>query len=233
LGKGGFAEYAIANDANIFPIPDDFNWVDAATVFIAYGSAHVCLLKRCQIQSGETLLVHGAAGGVGAAIIHLGRHLGARIIATEVGAKKVEACRKLGAEIAIDALSDDFVSVVNDTTGGRGADMIFDPVGGEVFEKSLDCIANEGRLVIIGYASGKWFDAPSLKVVLKNISVVGAFLGIYDKMNLRPIYEYLLPLFANNQIGSIVERVISFEEIPSGLTDIATHKAIGRIVAEL
>lgn len=230
-GKGGFAEYALAYDMNVHPIPEELSAVDASVVHIAYGTAHICLVARGRIKSGETLLVHGGSGGVGAAVVQLGRHMGARIIATEVGEKKVDACRNLGAELAIDVLREDFIEVVNRSTQGRGVNMVFDPVGGEVFERSLDCLANEGRIVMIGYAGGSWFDAPSEKLVLKNISVVGAFMGAYGKKKKAPIISEIVKLITDKKIQPAIETIIPFNEIPQGLNNIEDRSVIGRIVA--
>lgn len=231
-GKGGFAEYVCCPGDRVFAIPDELGWENAATVYMALGTAYVCVIQRGKVKAGETVLVHGGAGGVGAAIIQLAKHLGARVIATEVGDKKVDACKNLGADIAIDALSDDFVQVVNEATKGTGADVTFDSVGGKVFENSFACMANEGRIVLIGYASGKWFDASSHSVIINNISLVGAFLGAYDRKQLLPMYDYMTDLLVNGHLASTIERVISFEQIPEGLADTGSHKAVGRIVAK-
>ena len=133
---GGLAEQALGNARMLFPIPDSMPDEVGAALYMTYGTSHVALHHRGGLQAGETFLVHAGAGGVGSAAIQLGLAAGARVIATAGGPDKVEVCRELGAEVAIDYPADDFVAVVKDATGGRGADVIYDPVGGDVFDRS-------------------------------------------------------------------------------------------------
>ena len=229
-GNGGFAEQALAPISATYRIPDDMPDDDAAAFLIPFQTAHIALVRRGQLQRGETLLVHGGAGGVGSAAIQVGRALGATVIATATGPERVEACLEMGASSAIDIATEDFAEDVNEATEGRGANVIFDPVGGDVFIRSFKCIANEGRLLAIGYSSGSFKNAATGAVVFKNCSVVGVLAALYDKDFLDRTHEELLRLYADGKIRPRKQK-ISFEDIPMALADLADRKAIGKIVA--
>lgn len=229
-GNGGFAEQALAPTSATYRIPDEMPDEDAAAFLIPYQTAYIALARRGQLSRGETLLVHGGAGGVGSAAIQVGRALGAKVIATATGRERADACLELGATSAIDIGTEDFADAVNKATDGRGANVIFDPVGGDVFIRSFKCIANEGRLLAIGYSSGTWKNAATGAVVFKNCSVVGVLAALYDKDFLDHVHAELLNLYADGKIRPATQK-ISFEEIPNALTDLADRKVIGRVVA--
>jgi NADPH2:quinone reductase len=231
-GNGGFAEQALAPISATYRVPQNMPDEDAAAFLIPFQTAHIALVRRGKLMPGETLLVHGGAGGVGSAAIQVGAALGARVIATATGPERVKACLALGATVAIDAGAEDFAAAVNNATDGRGANVIFDPVGGDVFLRSFDCIANEGRLLAIGYSSGKWKNAATGAVVFKNCSVVGVLAAFYDKDFLDHTHEELLTLYTEGRIRPVTQKV-SFEDIPAALTDLADRKVIGRVVATL
>jgi NADPH2:quinone reductase len=231
-GNGGFAEQALAPISATYRVPENMPDEDAAAFLIPFQTAHIALARRGRLLPGETLLVHGGAGGVGSAAIQVGTALGARVIATATGPERVKACLALGATVAIDVGAEEFPDVVNKATDGRGANVVFDPVGGEVFIRSFDCIANEGRLLAIGYSSGKWKNAATGAVVFKNCSVVGVLAALYDKEFLDRTHEELLTLYAEGRIRPATQKV-SFEDIPIALADLADRKVIGRVVAAL
>jgi NADPH2:quinone reductase len=231
-GNGGFAEQALAPISATYRVPENMPDEDAAAFLIPFQTAHIALARRGRLLPGETLLVHGGAGGVGSAAIQVGAALGARVIATATGPKRVEACLALGATVAIDVGAEEFPDVVNKATDGRGANVVFDPVGGDVFIRSFDCIANEGRLLAIGYSSGKWKNAATGAVVFKNCSVVGVLAALYDKEFLDRTHEELLTLYAEGKIRPATQKV-PFEDIPIALADLADRKVIGRVVAAL
>jgi NADPH2:quinone reductase len=231
-GNGSFAEQALAPISATYPIPDEMPDEDAAAFLIPFQTAHIALARRGQLTQGETLLVHGGAGGVGSAAIQVGRALGAKVIATATGPERVKACLELGATVAIDLGAEDFPDVVNEATEGRGANVIFDPVGGDVFIQSFRCIANEGRMLAIGYSSGSWKNAATGAVVFKNCSVVGVLAAMYDKDFLDRTHQELLKLYAEVKIRPVT-RSVEFDDIPSALTDLADRKVIGRVVAVL
>ncbi|MEM9491758.1 MAG: NADPH:quinone oxidoreductase family protein, partial [Myxococcota bacterium] len=152
---GAFGQRMAVPDRSCFAIPDAMSAVHAAALTITYQTGYFALHHRARLTEGETVLVHGGAGGVGTAAIQLARAAGARIIATAGSDSKLDICRQCGADEVINYRDDDFVREVKTMTGGRGADVIIDPVGGEVFDQSTRCIAFGGRIVVIGFASGR------------------------------------------------------------------------------
>lgn len=176
---GAFAEVAACPDATTFAVPEGMSWRQAAAFQMTYQTSYFALRHRGQLRPGEWLLVHGGAGGVGSAAIQLGVAMGARVIATASGAAKVALCKALGAEAAIDLSAGGFVEEVKARTEGKGADVIFDPVGGDVFDQSTKVLAWEGRLVVVGFASGRIPTIAANRVLLKNAAVVGLQWGMY------------------------------------------------------
>jgi NADPH2:quinone reductase len=205
----------------------------AAALPITYQTAHVALHHRAQLKSGETVLVHAGAGGVGSAAIQIARAAGARVIATAGGPEKVEVCKDLGAEIAIDYRVENFVEVVKEATEGRGADVTFDPVGGDVFDGSRRCVAFEGRIVVIGFASGRIAEAPTNHVLVKNYSVVGMHWGLYTRVMpdlIRSTHEDLMRLYDNGGIDPLISETVSFEELPKALNKLGSRSTYGKII---
>ncbi len=181
---GAFAEYAIAPASNLHPVPDAMAAPLAAAYPAAYTTAYVSLVERGQLQSGETLLVHGASGGVGMATLDVGRILGAKVIATTASAQKAQALKVAGAHEVIvpgDKPGDAFREQVKALTGGKGADVIFDPVGGDVFDESTRCIAFNGRLLVIGFAGGRIASVHTNIPLIKGFSVIGVRAGEYGR----------------------------------------------------
>ncbi|HEV7864142.1 MAG TPA: NADPH:quinone oxidoreductase family protein [Acidimicrobiia bacterium] len=233
---GGLAEQALGNARMLFPIPDSMPDEVGAALFMTYGTSHVALHRRGGLQAGETLLVHAGAGGVGSAAIQLGVAAGARVIATAGGPEKVDVCRKLGAEVAIDYKDEDFVAAVKEATGGKGADVIYDPVGGDVFDQSLRCIAWEGRLLVIGFTSGRIPAAPANLILLKNVAVTGVHFGAYARHDpgiFRRTHDELVSLYGAGRIDPLVHRVLPLEEAVSGLTDLANRRTVGKVVVRI
>lgn len=230
-GRGGFAAEALALDQAVYPVPDTMSDTDAAVFAIPFHTAHIGLVQRANIKAGDVVLVHGAAGGTGSAAIQLAHALGARVIACAGGAEKLRKCRDWGTDIVIDHRSESFVDKVLEATDGSGADIIYDPVGGSCFEESLNCIASEGRLLAVGFASGVWGQADTATAVMKNCSVMGVFVGAYGPDVMQPANQSLLDLHRAGKIRPVVDRVIGFEEIPSALTQLATRQVQGKLVA--
>lgn len=231
IGRGAFAEECKTYEPMTFPVAPGMADADAAAFVIGYHTAYIALVRRAQLRAGETLLVHGAAGGTGAAAVQLGKALGARVIATARGGVKLQACKTLGADEVIDYGATDFVAAVNRLTGGRGADVVFDPVGGEIFENSINCVAPEARLLPIGFACGRWGAVSPHLLALKNLSIVGALGGGFDRDYMLSMHAELLQLFSRGAIKVAVDRRIGFADIRTGLTAVAERKVLGRIVA--
>ena len=231
MGHGAFADSCKTYEMMVYPVPAGMDDVDASAFTIAYHTAYSGLVRRAKMQPGETVLVHGGAGGTGFAAIQLAKALGAKVIATAGGAHKAALCRELGADIAIDHTTTDFVQAVNEATGGRGAEIVFDPVGGDMFEKSADCTALEGRLLPIGFACGRWGVISPQTLTLKNISIVGALAGGFPPEFMMEMHNHVCRLYAEGKIRMVIDRRIGFDDIRDSLQDLADRKVLGRIVA--
>ena len=231
IGRGAFADSCKTYEMMTFPIGAGMDDADAAAFTIAYHTAYIALVRRAKLVAGEVLLVHGGAGGTGFAAIQLGKALGAKVIATAGGPDKAAYCRELGADRVIDYAREDFVALVNEETGGRGADIVFDPVGGEIFEKSVGCLASEGRLLPIGFACGRWGVVSPEALALKNVSIVGALGGGFDRDYMLSVHKNLMDLYAKGAIKVWIDRRIGFADIRDGVQALADRKVRGRIVA--
>lgn len=232
-GHGAFADKCLASATSVWPVAQGMSAAEAAGFTIAFHTAWLGLVRRAGMRAGETVLVHGGAGGVGSAAIRLAKALGARVISTSGGAAKTEVCSHAGADRAIDHLSEDWLAAVLQETGGRGVDLVYDPVGGEMFEKSLECLASEGRLLPIGYASGRWGQVSFSDLNRRNASIVGALGGggwlPRDEMVI--MHQQLLDIYAAGKVKTDISREIAFDDIPEGLTALANRGVLGRIVA--
>jgi NADPH:quinone reductase len=230
---GGLAERVVVPAAAVLPLPASFPSDEAAALHITYQTSHIALHRRAALQAGETLLVHAGAGGVGSAAIQLGRAAGARVLATAGGADKVALCRELGAEVAIDYRSEDFGAVVQEQTDGRGADVIYDPVGGDVFDRSRRCIAWEGRLLVIGFSSGRIPEVPANHVLLKNYSVVGVHWGPYSSRDpelIRTTHEELVRLHGEGAVRPLIGRRVPMAEAAQALVELGGRRTVGKVV---
>ncbi|HZB50532.1 MAG TPA: zinc-binding dehydrogenase, partial [Mycobacteriales bacterium] len=185
------------------------------------------------LRAGEWLLVHAGAGGVGSAAIQVGLAAGATVIATAGGPRKLDTCRELGAHEVIDYRSQDVAARVRELTGGRGAEVIWDPVGGDVFDASRRCIAFEGRLVVVGFASGRIPEVPAGHVLVKNYSVVGLHWGLYrsqDPAVVQDAHAALCRLYADGRIRPLVSERVPMAGAPQALTKLATRGTVGKVV---
>ncbi len=234
--SGGYAEkVTVPAQGGIFPIPDTMPPEAAAALHVAYQSAFFGLHRRANLSEGETVLVHAGAGGVGSAAIQIARAAGARVISTAGGDEKVEICRKLGAEIAVDYEQENFVDAVKEATEGRGADVIFDPVGGDVFDLSRRCVAFEGRIVIVGFTGGRIAEAPTNHLLVKNYSVVGLHWGLYNKKSpelITETHDALIQLYEEGKIDPLIFETVPFEEVPQKLELLSTRKTYGKLITK-
>ncbi len=233
-GKGGmYADEAVVPEAWAVPLPARWSFEEGAAFWSAYSTAYVSLVNRGRLQSGEVLLVHGAAGGVGLAAVELGSALGARVIATVGSDAKAEAVLSKGAEVAIDHRSENFRDRVMEITDGAGADVVYDPVGGEFLFQSLRAIAWGGRLLVIGFAGGTIPDVPANYALLKGCSVIGVRAGEYGRRDPaagRRNMVHMLDLAADGKLNPHVHSVFPLERAVEALAVISGRQAIGKVV---
>lgn len=231
MGGRGLSERSAVAAGGVFRIPDGVSSEAAAAILVNYGTTLFALDERAHLQPGEWLLVHGGSGGVGSAAIQLGLDTGAKVIATAGGAEKVQKCRDLGAHHVIDYRETaDFVDTVREITEGKGVDVCYDPVGGDVFRQSQRCMAWDGRLLIIGFTGGI-AQAPTNHILLKNYSVVGVHWGASlarDAGRMRRAGEKLLAMAAEGRIAPLLYPPYRFEEAPRALQDLAERKTWGK-----
>ena len=233
LPHGGLAEEALAHEVMTFPLPEGFPANQAAAMLVTYQTSYVALHRRAHLRPSEVLLVHAGAGGVGSSAIQLGKAAGAMVIATAGGAEKVAICRDLGADKVIDYRNEDFVAEVNAWTDGRGADVIYDPVGGDTFDRSRKCIAWEGRILVIGFASGRIPEAPANHALVKNYSILGVHYARYSLMNpeyLREVHASLMELHAQGKIPPLLRQEVSLEDVPGALGSLVSGGTVGKVV---
>ncbi len=230
--SGSYAELSIAPAAKTFRIPDAMSFEEAAAMIVIYQTSYFALTHRTQIKPGEWLLVHAAAGGVGVSATQIGKALGARVIATAGSDDKLEFCLSQGAEYALNYRDASWVDQVKKITG-RGADIIYDPVGGEIFDLSTKCIAPEGRLLVIGFAGGTIPSIAANRILLKNMAVTGVYWGGYLEHHPEYMAEAeaaLFKMYEAGQIKPIVSEKFKLADAVAALTALATRKTVAKVV---
>lgn len=241
LPSGGFAEEAVVSAQNVFRIPDGLPFEQATHFSTIYATAYAALSWRASLAPGEVLLVHGAAGASGLAAVEIGAALGARVIAIAGNQDKLSAAIEHGASHTIDYRQEDVKDAVLRLTGGRGADVVFDPVGGDMFDVSLRCMAPMGRLLTIGYASGRIPQIPANILLVKNLSVIGVYWGFYmawgqsqadatTRVRVRKLFDELFSLFEQGRLRPVVDAVLPLSQFADGLRRVEDRKVIGKIV---
>jgi NADPH2:quinone reductase len=233
VGHGGFAELAVARAGDVVALPDDVDDITAAGFAVAYGTAFGALQWATTLKSGETLVVHGAAGGVGLATVECGKALGATVIGTARGRERLEVVKAHGADHVIDTSSEDVRTRVKELTGGRGADVVFDPIGGDLFEASLRSIAWGGRLIVIGFAGGRVQQIPANILLVKNVSAIGFYWGSYrthDPERVRKGFETLLGWAGDKAIRPHVSMTADLADFRDALSALKERKTTGKIV---
>ena len=234
-GWGGFAEEVVVAAPSVTPIPDGMGDDVAASLFTTYGTSAYALVDRGHLKAGETLLVHGAAGGTGLSAVEIGKALGAVVIATAGDDKKLEVVREHGADHVIN-YSDGFKDKVKELTGGAGADVIYDPVGGDVFDESLRCINWEGRLLVIGFASGRIPAPPANLILLKSCQVVGVFYGAWamkDREGLARVYDQIFEWWKQGDIKPHISHRFPLERGGEAIQALIDRAVIGKAVVEV
>ncbi|CAL9602431.1 NADPH:quinone oxidoreductase family protein [Streptomyces sp. enrichment culture] len=232
LPHGGFAEYALADAAALLPAPDALDDAESAALHIGYQTGWFGLHRRAGLEAGETLLVHAAAGGVGSAAVQLGKAAGATVIGVVGGPEKAEAARGLGCDVVIDRREQDVIAAVKDATGGRGADVIYDPVGGHAYTQSTKVVAFEGRIVVVGFASGT-IPSPGLNhALVKNYSILGLHWGLYNTRNPKLVqhcHEQLTDLAARGAIKPLVSERVPLDGAAAAVQRVADGVTTGRV----
>lgn len=230
---GAFAEEAVAEYTDVVMLPETLDFVTAAGFPVAYGTSHLGLKGKAGLKSGEVLVVHGAAGGVGLTAVEVGVAMGATVIATAGGPDKVKVALDHGAHHGIDYKSEDIRERVKALTGGRGADVIYDPVGGAVFDASLRSVAPDGRILVIGFASGTVPQIPANILLVKNVTVIGYWWGAYRKLNPALVQQSLaecVQWWAEGKLKPLVSRALPLDQAADALALLKGRAATGKVV---
>ncbi|MFB6977195.1 NADPH:quinone oxidoreductase family protein [Streptomyces scopuliridis] len=233
LPHGGLAEYVVADAAALLPAPEALDDAEAAALHIGYQTGWFGLHRRARLQPGETLLVHAAAGGVGSAAVQLGKAAGATVIGVVGGPDKARVAREMGCDLVIDRRADDLVGAVKEATGGRGADVVYDPVGGDAFAKSTKCVAFEGRIVVVGFASGAIPTAALNHALVKNYAILGLHWGLYhtkDPAAVAGCHRELTALAARGAIKPLISERVPMKDAADAVQRVADGSTTGRVV---
>ena len=221
---GAYAERAVADETRVFAIPDAMSFEEAAAFALVNQTSYSALVHRAQMQPGEWLLVHAAAGGVGLAAVQIGKALGARVIATAGTAAKLEIARQSGADVRVDYRTEDWVERVKRVTDGHGADVI---------DGSSKCIAFEGRLLVVGFAGGRIPSIAANRILLKNMSVVGVHWGMYQTLGSPLVDQWmsaLLTMHGKGQIWPVIYKTYPLADAAKALAAIAARESYGKVV---
>jgi NADPH2:quinone reductase len=232
-GTGGFATHTLAPAALCLPLPEEFAFVDAASFIMTYATSHHALADRGQLKAGETLLVLGAAGGVGTAAIQIGKALGARVIAAASTAEKCALCMSLGADATINYTQDNLREALKTLTGGKGPDVVYDPVGGDFAEAAFRSIAWRGRYLVVGFAAGPIPALPLNLALLKGASIVGVFWGDFAKRepgaNVAMLQE-LVTWYQAGTIKPVIDRAMPMAELKAAYASMGARAVQGKLV---
>ena len=232
---GGFAEQALVAPSDVHALPDGVAGTVAAGLHVTYGTAWFALHQRGQLAPGESVLVLAGAGGVGSAAIQMAKAHGCWVLAAAGGPAKVQVCTELGADVAIDYRDGDLYAEVMEATSGRGVDVVYDPVGGEYFDIARRLVAWEGRLLVVGFASGTIPTAPANHALVKNYAVVGVHMGGYrgrDDAALDRCYDEVYSMLAAGTIEPLISEQLPLAELPAGLRRLADRTTTGRLVID-
>lgn len=233
IRSGGFSEEVSVPADKIFHIPEKMDFKTASAFIMTYGTSYYALKHRAQLESGETLLVLGAAGGVGLAAVELGKIMGARVIASASTDDKLMVCKKSGADELINYSTQDFRSVISKITNGKGVDVVCDPVGGEITEKALRCTGWKGRYMVMGFASGKIPKIALNLPLLKGNSVIGVFWSDFirrEKEAYICVLQDLISWFLEGKLNPLVSKTYPLEQADLALNDIIQRRVTGKIV---
>ncbi len=235
IASGAYAEYALMDVARAQPVPDEMPFEEAAGFFIPYGTAYCGLFERGRLKPGETVLVTGAAGGVGRAAVELASARGCRVIATASGEDRRASLREIANVTVIDPEPDELKQRIMKATDGKGVDVVFDVVGGELARQALRALTFEGRFIIVGFAGGDIPQFPANHLLVKNIDVMGFYWGVYQARlpeRTDAMFEALAALYRQGAIRPHVGAIFPLEEINEALSELLTRKHIGKLIVD-
>ncbi|KTC18635.1 NADPH:quinone oxidoreductase [Pseudomonas marginalis ICMP 11289] len=235
-GWGSFAEQVAVPNYNVLPIPESMDFTIAAAFSMTYGTSMHALKQRANLQPGETLLVLGASGGVGLAAVEIGKALGARVIAAASSAEKLEVAKNAGADELINYTDTSLKDEIKRLTNGNGADVIYDPVGGDLFDQAIRAIAWNGRLLVVGFASGRIPELPVNLALLKGASVVGVFWGSFAQRQPQDNaanFKQLFAWFEEGKLKPLVSQVYPLERAGEAIDALGGRRAVGKVVISM
>ena len=230
---GGYAEQVVANANRCVPMPAAMPWEHGAAFPVVFGTSHVALWHRARLRAGETLVVHGASGGVGLTAVAIGKQLGATVIATASSPEKLEVARQHGADHLIDSSHEDVRARIKELTSGRGADVVYDPVGGDLFAASLRSIAFEGRILVIGFAGGTVPQIPANHLLVKNVDVIGLNWPAYAELNpqvMTESFRILIGWYLQGAMQPHISATYPLEQAVEALRSVVARKSTGKVV---
>ena len=232
-GTGGFGTHACVNAAQVLPLPPGFALEHAAAFAFTYGTSHHALVDRAQLRAGETVLVLGAAGGVGSAAVQIAKAMGARVVAAAGSAEKCALCRSIGADETIDYSQGNLREAIKAATGGQGPDVVYDPVGGDFAEPAFRSIAWRGRYLVVGFAGGGIPALPWNLALLKGASVVGVFWGEFVKREPQASAAALGQLaqwYAEGKVRPVLDATLPMAELREAYARMASRRVMGKLV---
>jgi NADPH2:quinone reductase len=232
-GTGGFATHAIARAGLCMPLPETFPFVDAAAFMMIYGTSHHALMDRAQLKAGETVLVMGAAGGVGTSAIQIAKVAGARVIAAASSDDKCALCKSLGADATINYSTENLREAIKALTQGKGPDVIYDPVGGDFAESAFRSIAWRGRYLVVGFAAGAIPALPLNLALLKGASIVGVFWGDYAKREPQANSAMMAELaqwYTSGKIKPVIDSTMPMSELKAAYAHMGSRAVKGKLV---
>ena len=232
-GTGGFGTHTIAPAALCMPLPDGFPAVDAAAFIMIYATSHHALIDRAQLKAGETVLVLGAAGGVGTSAIQIAKVAGARVIAAASTDEKCALCKSIGADATINYSKENLREAIKAATGGKGPDVIYDPVGGDFAEPAFRSIGWRGRYLVVGFASGPIPSLPLNLALLKGASIVGVFWGDFSKREPKAnaaMMQELAQWYAQGKIKPVIDRTMPMKDLKAAYAHMGSRGVMGKLV---
>lgn len=235
-GWGSFAEEVAVPGYNVMPIPASMDFASAAAFGMTYGTSMHALKQRANLQPGETLLVLGASGGVGLAAVEIGKAMGAKVIAAASSAEKLEVAKAAGADELINYSESSLKDEVKRLTGGQGADVIYDPVGGDLFDAAIRSIAWNGRLLVVGFASGRIPELPVNLTLLKGAAVVGVFWGAFAQRQPQDStanFQQLFAWHAEGKLKPLVSQTFPLAQAGEAINTLGQRKAVGKVVVSV